>query len=156
MSRVRVGGAMEMGMCGGRVVCVRGGAGAGAETRGGEGSKRLWAPCGGRPSPLRDRTDVCPHTFSIKFFFFLSNFFFSFWFVLSLSTTHIEARVLLLFQQYLDAITRAWGDWALFQQLLAVLRKIGDRHGGATIANVAVRWVLDHSFVGAVLVGAST
>ncbi|KAH8987254.1 Aldo/keto reductase [Lactarius akahatsu] len=56
-------------------------------------------------------------------------------------------------RKYLDAITRAWGDWALFQQLLAVLRKIGDRHGGATIANVAVRWVLDHPFVGAVLVG---
>ncbi|KAH9044967.1 Aldo/keto reductase [Lactarius deliciosus] len=53
-----------------------------------------------------------------------------------------------------NAITRAWGDWALFQQLLAVLRKVGDRHGGATIANVAVRWVLDHPFVGAVLVGA--
>ena len=46
------------------------------------------------------------------------------------------------------------GRWALFQQLLAVLRKIGDRHGGASIANVAVRWVLDHPFVGAVLVGA--
>ncbi|KAH9003743.1 Aldo/keto reductase [Lactarius hatsudake] len=56
-------------------------------------------------------------------------------------------------RKYLDAITRAWGDWALFQQLLAVLRKVGDRHGGATIANVAVRWVLDHPFVGAVLVG---
>ena len=152
MSRVRVGGATEMGMRGGLSgVCAGWCGGGGGDTW--WGGKQ--APCGGRPSPLRDRTDVCPHTFSIKFFFSFQ-FFFSFWFVLSLSTTHIEARVLLLFQQYLDAITRAWGDWALFQQLLAVLRKIGDRHGGATIANVAVRWVLDHSFVGAVLVGAST
>ena len=152
MSRVRVGGAMEMGMWGGRVVCVRGGAGAGAETRGGEGSKRLVADGLARSATGR----TCAHTLFQLNFFFSFQFFFSFWFVLSLSTTHIEARVLLLFQQYLDAITRAWGDWALFQQLLAVLRKIGDRHGGATIANVAVRWVLDHSFVGAVLVGAST
>jgi hypothetical protein len=49
-----------------------------------------------------------------------------------------------------------WGDWALFQRLLTVLRRIGDRHGGASIANIAVRWVLDHPFVGAVLVGTST
>jgi predicted oxidoreductase len=46
-----------------------------------------------------------------------------------------------------------WGDWALFQRLLTVLRRVGDRHGGASIANIAVRWVLDHPFVGAVLVG---
>ena len=57
--------------------------------------------------------------------------------------------------QYLDVITKVWGDWTLFQQLLTVLRQIGDRHGGASIANIAVRWVLDHPFVGAVLVGAS-
>jgi hypothetical protein len=71
---------------------------------------------------------------------------------LKLSLAHALTKKI----QYLDAITRAWGDWALFQQLLAVLRKIGDRHGGVTIANVAVRWVLDHPFVGAVLVGALT
>ncbi|KAI9507303.1 Aldo/keto reductase [Russula earlei] len=56
-------------------------------------------------------------------------------------------------RKYLDAITRVWGDWALFQRLLTVLRKIGDQHGGVSIANIAVRWVLDHTFVGAVLVG---
>ena len=55
--------------------------------------------------------------------------------------------------QYLDMILKAWGDWELFQTLLSVLRMIGDRHGGASIANVATRWVLDHPFVGAVLVG---
>lgn len=57
--------------------------------------------------------------------------------------------------QYLDAITRVWGDWTLFQRLLNVLRRVGDRHSGASIANIAVRWVLDHPFVGAVLVGKS-
>jgi diketogulonate reductase-like aldo/keto reductase len=57
-------------------------------------------------------------------------------------------------QQYLDMIVRAWGTWDLFQSLLRVLRAIGDRHGGLSIANVATRWVLDHPFVGAVLIGA--
>lgn len=49
-------------------------------------------------------------------------------------------------------IVQAWGTWELFQSLLQVLRQIGDRHG-RSISNVAVRWVLDHPFVGAVLVG---
>ncbi|EIW74974.1 Aldo keto reductase [Coniophora puteana RWD-64-598 SS2] len=57
-------------------------------------------------------------------------------------------------RKYLDMILKAWGDWKLFQELLAVLRAIGDRHGGLSIANIATRWVLDHAFVGAVLVGA--
>ncbi|VDB88466.1 unnamed protein product [Peniophora sp. CBMAI 1063] len=56
-------------------------------------------------------------------------------------------------RKYLDVITKAWGDWALFQDLLSTLREIGDLRGGASIANVATRWVLDHPFVGAVLVG---
>lgn len=53
-------------------------------------------------------------------------------------------------------ILKAWGTWELFQDLLAVLRAVGDRHGGASIANVAVRWVLEHPFVGAVIVGKSS
>ncbi|EPQ55540.1 Aldo/keto reductase [Gloeophyllum trabeum ATCC 11539] len=55
-------------------------------------------------------------------------------------------------RKYLDIIVRAWGSWALFQELLTVLRVIADRHR-RSIANIATRWVLDHSFVGAVLVG---
>lgn len=51
-------------------------------------------------------------------------------------------------------IIKAWGDWNLFQLLLTSLRKIGDRHG-VSIANVSVRWVLEHDFVGAVIVGLS-
>lgn len=50
-------------------------------------------------------------------------------------------------------IVKAWGSWTLFQSLLTVLRSIGDRHGGVSIANVATRWVLDQPAVGAVLIG---
>jgi len=57
-------------------------------------------------------------------------------------------------KKYLDIILSAWGTWALFQQLLVALRIIGDAHGGVSIANVATRWVLDHEFVGAVIIGA--
>ena len=34
----------------------------------------------------------------------------------------------------------AWGDWPLFQELLAVLQQIADKHG-VSIANVGVRYV---------------
>jgi len=56
-------------------------------------------------------------------------------------------------RKYLDMIVKAWGSWALFQSLLTVLRTIGDRHGGVSIANIATRWVLDHPCVGAVIIG---
>ena len=47
----------------------------------------------------------------------------------------------------------AWGGWDLFQQLLSALRTIADKHG-ATIANVAVRYILDCPAVAGVIVGA--
>ncbi len=47
----------------------------------------------------------------------------------------------------------AWGGWELFQQLLSVLRTVADRHE-ATIANVAVRCILDRPSVAGVIVGA--
>lgn len=50
-------------------------------------------------------------------------------------------------------IVKAWGDWTLFQALLVVLRSIADKYEGMNIANIATRWVLDHPFVGAVIVG---
>ncbi|TFK96464.1 NADP-dependent oxidoreductase domain-containing protein [Pterulicium gracile] len=56
-------------------------------------------------------------------------------------------------RKYLDMIVKAWGDWELFQTLLQTLRTIGNRHHGRSIANIATRWILDHPFVGAVLVG---
>ncbi|KAK7017682.1 NADP-dependent oxidoreductase domain-containing protein [Favolaschia claudopus] len=56
-------------------------------------------------------------------------------------------------RKYLDMIVKAWGSWALFQELLVALHKIAQRHS-VNVSNVATRWVLDHSFVGAVIVGA--
>jgi aryl-alcohol dehydrogenase-like predicted oxidoreductase len=46
----------------------------------------------------------------------------------------------------------AWGGWALFQELLRALKRIADRHG-VSIANVAVRAILDRPAVGGVIVG---
>jgi diketogulonate reductase-like aldo/keto reductase len=46
-----------------------------------------------------------------------------------------------------------WGGWSLFQELLAILLQLGKKYQ-VTVSNVAVRWVLDHDFVGAVIVGA--
>jgi aryl-alcohol dehydrogenase-like predicted oxidoreductase len=46
----------------------------------------------------------------------------------------------------------AWGGWQLFQELLAVLRQIADKHR-VSIANVAVRYILDRPAVAGVIVG---
>lgn len=46
------------------------------------------------------------------------------------------------------------GGWKPFQHLLARLDRIARRHG-ATVANVASRWVLDRPAVGAVILGAT-
>lgn len=56
-------------------------------------------------------------------------------------------------RKYLDVILGAWGTWPLFQILLRTLQDIGDRHGHRSISNIATRWILDHDFVGCVLVG---
>ena len=53
------------------------------------------------------------------------------------------------YKQMIDA----WGGWDLFQQLLTVLRSVADKHG-MSIANVAVRYVLDRPVVAGVIVGA--
>jgi len=46
----------------------------------------------------------------------------------------------------------AWGGWSLFQELLHVLKQIADEHH-ASIANVAVRCILDRPAVAGVIVG---
>jgi aryl-alcohol dehydrogenase-like predicted oxidoreductase len=46
-----------------------------------------------------------------------------------------------------------WGGWALFQELLAALKRIADKHS-VGIANVGVRYVLDRPAVAGVIVGA--
>ena len=49
----------------------------------------------------------------------------------------------------------AWGGWELFQELLMALKKIADRHaGGASIANIAARYILDKPAVAGVIIGA--
>ena len=47
----------------------------------------------------------------------------------------------------------AWGGWALFQELLAVLKQIADKHH-VSVANVGVRYILDRPAVAGAIVGA--
>ena len=47
----------------------------------------------------------------------------------------------------------SWGGWNLFQRLLKLLKEIADKHG-VSIANVAVRYVLEQPKVAGVIVGA--
>jgi aryl-alcohol dehydrogenase-like predicted oxidoreductase len=54
-------------------------------------------------------------------------------------------------QKYKQMID-AWGGWGLFQELLRVLKQIGDKHR-VSIANVAVRAILDRPAVAGVIVG---
>ena len=49
-------------------------------------------------------------------------------------------------------IMDAWGGWEIFQELLTTLKGIADRHG-VSIADVAVRYVLDRPAVAGVIVG---
>ena len=58
------------------------------------------------------------------------------------------------YKQFVDA----WGGWALLQELLVACRAIADKHSVAgapplTIANVAVRWVIQQPAVGGAIVG---
>jgi aryl-alcohol dehydrogenase-like predicted oxidoreductase len=46
----------------------------------------------------------------------------------------------------------AWGGWGLFQELLAVLKRIADKHR-VSIANVGVRYVLSRPAVAGAIVG---
>lgn len=46
-----------------------------------------------------------------------------------------------------------WGGWLLFQELLSTLANIGKKYS-VSVSSVAVRWVLDHEYVGAVIIGA--
>jgi aryl-alcohol dehydrogenase-like predicted oxidoreductase len=48
-----------------------------------------------------------------------------------------------------------FGGWALFQELLAALRRVADRHG-ADIASVATRLTLNYPGVAAAIVGATS
>lgn len=54
--------------------------------------------------------------------------------------------------KYKDMID-SWGGWALFQELLTVLKHIADEHQ-VSIANVATRYILDRPMVAGVIIGA--
>lgn len=54
-------------------------------------------------------------------------------------------------QKYKNMIDM-WGGWDLFQKLLLVLNKIAKKHG-ASMANVAVRYILDKPQVAGVIIG---
>lgn len=47
----------------------------------------------------------------------------------------------------------SWGGWALFQELLKTLKEVAHKHG-VSVANVAVRAILDRPAVAGVIVGA--
>jgi aryl-alcohol dehydrogenase-like predicted oxidoreductase len=49
-------------------------------------------------------------------------------------------------------MVRHWGGWGLFQELLRACRSVADRHG-ASIATVALAWVLRQEAVAGVIVG---
>ena len=55
-------------------------------------------------------------------------------------------------QKYKNMID-AWGGWALFQELLAVLKEIAGKRR-VSIANVGVRYILDRPAVAGVIIGA--
>ena len=55
-------------------------------------------------------------------------------------------------QKYKNMID-AWGGWILFQELLAVLKEIADKHQ-VSISNVGVIYILDRPAVAGVIVGA--
>ena len=50
-------------------------------------------------------------------------------------------------------MVNAWGGWSLFQELLTSLKAVADKHG-ASIANVAARYILDRPAVAGVIAGA--
>ena len=52
------------------------------------------------------------------------------------------------YKQMIDA----WGGWGLFQELLVALKAIADHHQ-VSIANVAVRYILDRPAVAGAIIG---
>ena len=65
-------------------------------------------------------------------------------------TGALENRSLVKYKLIIDD----FGGWELFQALLVTLRQVADRHG-ASVSNIASRYVLDLPSVAGVIVGAS-
>jgi aryl-alcohol dehydrogenase-like predicted oxidoreductase len=64
-------------------------------------------------------------------------------------TNSLTTASLRKYKQMIDA----WGGWTLFQELLNVLHSIAQKYS-VSMANVAVRYILDRPAVGGVIVGA--
>lgn len=65
------------------------------------------------------------------------------------SNAELDTLSLRKYKKMIDA----WGGWKLFQELLAALKIVADRHN-ASIANVSTRYVLDRPAVAGVIIGA--
>jgi|SRR5918992_531621 aryl-alcohol dehydrogenase-like predicted oxidoreductase len=60
----------------------------------------------------------------------------------------LDTASLRKYKQMVDA----WGGWGLFQELLTSLKEIADKHG-VSIANIAVRYILERPAVAGVIAG---
>lgn len=66
------------------------------------------------------------------------------------SNAELDTLSLRKYKKMIDA----WGGWRLFQELLAALKSVADRHGASSsIANVATRYILDRPAVAGVIIG---
>jgi aryl-alcohol dehydrogenase-like predicted oxidoreductase len=64
------------------------------------------------------------------------------------SRSNLSTASLSKYKQMVDA----WGGWALFQELLRALKIVADKHQ-VSVANVAVRYVIDRPAVAGAIVG---
>ena len=65
------------------------------------------------------------------------------------------ASVTLLDRSDVERIIDDFGGWSLFQELLGTFHRIAGKHG-RSIAQVALRWVLERPNVAAAIVGATS
>jgi len=64
-----------------------------------------------------------------------------------------HADLVTMSQQKYKQMIDTWGGWTLFQELLAALKRIADKHG-TSIANIGTRAILDRPAVAGVVIGA--
>jgi aryl-alcohol dehydrogenase-like predicted oxidoreductase len=64
------------------------------------------------------------------------------------SAAELNTSSLRKYKQMIDA----WGGWNLFQELLSTLKRIAQKYN-VSIANVAIRYILDKSTVAGVIIG---
>ncbi|HVC51937.1 MAG TPA: aldo/keto reductase, partial [Stellaceae bacterium] len=64
-----------------------------------------------------------------------------------------HADLVTMSQQKYKQMIDTWGGWTLFQELLAALKRIADKHG-TSIASIGTRAILDRPAVAGVIIGA--